>query len=173
MVAAQSSAICKTRGAFPCFQSIFVYSLYNVVFDIVTVSEFLQIFVAFESCNWFVFKTFFSNNFTNVWQKSVIWYCEVNPCSYWRVFFVPLIGSFLSSFSTVLMCLSSSSELKPCLRNRCLSSLQWCSKSFDVVQICLIRSVWLYGILSFNDFECSEFMWRNLCRSVCFLYILV
>ena len=88
-------------------------------------------------------------------------------------FLLPLISSFLSSFSTVLMCLSSSPELNPYLRNRSLNSLRWCSKSFDVAQIRLICSAWLYGILSFNDFECSEFMWRNLCRLVCFLYILV
>ena len=50
-------------------------------------------------------------------------------------FLFPYISSFLSSFSTVLMRLSNSSKLYACARNRCLSSLQWCSKSFDVVQI--------------------------------------
>ena len=86
---------------------------------------------------------------------------------------LPFISSFLSSFSTVLMCLPSSSVLYPCLKNHRLSSLQWCSKFFDVVQIHLIHSAWLYGKLSFNNFGCSEFMWRKLCQLVCFLYILV
>ena len=76
-------------------------------------------------------------------------------------FLLPFISSFLSSFSTVLMCLSNSSELYPCSRNRCLSSLQWCLKSFEVVWICLILSASLYEILSFNDFGCSEFIWRR------------
>ena len=80
---------------------------------------------------------------------------------------------FLSSFSTVLMCLSNSSQLYTCSRNRCLSSLQWCSKSFYVVQIRLILSAWLYGIPFFNDFGCSESIWKKLCLSVSFLFILV
>ena len=50
-------------------------------------------------------------------------------------FLLPFMSSFPSSFSTVLMCLSNSTELYPCSRNRCLSPLQWCSKSFDVGQI--------------------------------------
>ena len=53
-------------------------------------------------------------------------------------FLLPFISSFLSSFSTALTCLSNSSELYPCLRNRCLSFFQLCSKSFGVVQIRLI-----------------------------------
>ena len=65
------------------------------------------------------------------------------------------------------MCLFSSSELYPCSRNCCLSSLQWCSKYFDFVKICLIYSAWLYGILFCNNFGCFVFMWRKLCRSVC------
>ena len=62
-------------------------------------------------------------------------------------FLLPFSSSVLSNFSTALMCLSNSSKLFPCSRNRCLSSLQWCSKSFDVVQIRLIRSTWLYRML--------------------------
>ena len=65
------------------------------------------------------------------------------------------------SFSTALMCLSNSSELYPS-RNCCLHSLQWCSKSFDMAQIRLILSAWLYRILSFNDFGCSESIWRKI-----------
>ena len=63
-------------------------------------------------------------------------------------FLLLFIRSFLSNFSTVLMWLSNSAELYLCSRNRCLSSLQWCSESFNVIQIRLILSVWLYGILS-------------------------
>ena len=88
-------------------------------------------------------------------------------------FLLPLISSFLSSFWTVLMCFPNSSELYLYSRNCCLSSLQWYSKSCDVVQIRLILIAWMYGILSFNDFECSDSIWRKLCRLVCFLYILV
>ena len=57
-------------------------------------------------------------------------------------FLLPFICLFLSSSPTVLMHLSSSTELYLCSRNLCLSYFQWCSKSFDVVHICLIRSAW-------------------------------
>ena len=93
-------------------------------------------------------------------------------CAYWRVFFVTFY-LFVTSFWTVLMCLPKSPESYLCSRNRCLSSLQWYSKSCDVAQIRLILIAWMYGILSFNDFECSDSIWRKLCRLVCFLYILV
>ena len=52
-----------------------------------------------------------------------------------------------------------------------MSSLQWCSKSFVVIRFSL--SAWMYVILSFNDFGCSEYIWTKLCRSVCLLYISV
>ena len=66
-------------------------------------------------------------------------------------FLLPLISSFLSSFWTVLMCFPNSSELYLYSRNCCLSSLQWYSKSCDVVQIRLILIAWMYGILSISD----------------------
>ena len=59
LVAAQSSAISKTRETFPWFQSAFVYFLYNVIFDFVAPDVILGIFVEFESCNWFVLKSIF------------------------------------------------------------------------------------------------------------------
>ena len=44
----------------------------------------------------------------------------------------------------------------------CSKCLQSCSKCFDMAQIRLILSAWLYRILSFNDFECSESIWRKI-----------
>ena len=48
------------------------------------------------------------------------------------------------------------------------SSLESCSKSFLVEQIFFIRSAWLYGMLFFNSFGCSELM-LNKGLVVCFL----
>ena len=79
-------------------------------------------------------------------------------------FLLPFMSSFLSSFWTVLMWLSKNSESYLCSRNRCLSSLQSYLNSWDVVQICLILIAWMYEILTFNDFECSESIWRKLYR---------
>ena len=59
LVAAQSSAISKIRETFPWFQSAFVYFLYNVIFDFVAPDVILEIFIEFESCNWFVLKSIF------------------------------------------------------------------------------------------------------------------
>ena len=55
LIEEQSSTISKTGGTFPWFQSVFVYFLDNIVFS-VTANGFLEIFVAFESCNCFVLK---------------------------------------------------------------------------------------------------------------------
>ena len=58
-MAAQSSAISKTQGTFPWFQSAFICFFYDAFFDFVAADEFLEIFVAFESCNWFFLKIVF------------------------------------------------------------------------------------------------------------------
>ena len=90
-------------------------------------------------------------------------------------FFLPFTSLFLSSFSAVLMCLPNGSELLTLFKKSlfCLSSLQECSTCFDVGEIRLIRNAWLYGMLSFSNFGCSESIWRQLYWSVCFLFILV
>ena len=49
----------ETQGTFPWFQSPLVYFFYNIVFDFITVDVFLEIFIAFESCNWLVLKNVF------------------------------------------------------------------------------------------------------------------
>ena len=64
LVTAKISAISKTREFFPWFKSAFVYLLYNVIFDLVTADEFLEIFIAFKNCRWFVLKIFFRDFLT-------------------------------------------------------------------------------------------------------------
>ena len=146
---------------------------YNVVCNFVTANEFLDIFFLWlKAVTGSFWKIFFSNLLTDsmfqfFWKILMFGKNRLNVIIK-RIsvligvsFLLPFISSFLSSFSTVLMCLSNSSELYPCSRNCCLSSLQWCLKSFEVVWICLILSASLYEILSFNDFGCSEFIWRR------------
>ena len=156
---------------------------YNVACNFVTANEFLDIFFLWlKAVTGSFWKIFFSNLLTDsmfqfFWKILMFGKNRLNvtikgiSVLIGLSFLLPFISSFLSSFSTVLMCLSNSSELYPCSRNRYLSSLQWCSKSFDAEKIRLIRSAWLYGILSFNDLGCSESIWRKLCWSVCFLWI--
>ena len=57
-----------------------------------------------------------------------------------------------------------------CFKN--LNSLEWWSKSFLVERILFICSVWLYGILFYNHFGCSELILRKVWRSVFFLNVL-
>ena len=134
MVAAQSSAISESRGTFNWFQSGCVYSLLNVALNFVTANDILELFVAFESCNWFVLKIFFSNSladsmFQFVWIILLMFgKNRLNIIANWmRVFIVvpfllPFISLSLSSFSTVLMYQANSSELYPCSGNQFLSS---------------------------------------------------
>ena len=181
MVAAQSSAISESRGTFTWFQSGCVYSLLNVALNFVTANDILELFVAFESCNWFVLKIFFSNSladsmFQFVWIILLMFgKNRLNIIANWmRVFIVvpfllPFMSLSLSSFSTVLMYQANSSELYPCSGNQFLSFEQWRSKSFDAAQIRWICSAWLYGTLYLNDFGCSGSIWSNLGRLFCFV----
>ena len=121
-------------------------------FDFVAADEFLEIFFAFKSCNWFVLKKCFSYSLTdNIFHFFRIILLMFGKYRLYVIakgmreligvpFLLPFISLFLSKFWTVLMCLSNSSELYPCPRNCSLSSLQWCSKSCDVVQTRLILS---------------------------------
>ena len=91
-------------------------------------------------------------------------------------FLLPFISSLPSSFSTVLMCFSSSSELYPSSRNRCLSS--W-SDAQSLLMLC--RFVWFvvldwmeYGLLTMSDVlnlcEGSSVDWFVFCISWCKVY---
>ena len=74
--------------------------------------------------------------------------------------------SSLTSLSTFSSCsLLTRFWLKPCFKNLSFSSLEWWSKSFVVEEILFVRSVWLYGILFFNNFGCSELMLRKVWQS--------
>ena len=79
-------------------------------------------------------------------------------------FLLPFVSSFLSSSTTCPIALSYTPVQ---------GIVASCSKSCDVVKIRFILSAWLYGILSFNDFGCSESLSKKLFRLVCFLHILV
>ena len=78
----------------------------------------------------------------------------------------------LTSWSTFSNCSSTSFWSYNWLK--ILFSLrEWCSRSFLVEQIIFTCSVWLYGVLFFNDFGCSGLMLRTVWRSVFFLNNLV
>ena len=81
--------------------------------------------------------------------------------------------SSLTNLSTFFNCSSTSFCSWPCFKNHSFSSHEWWSKSFLVEQILFIWIAWLYGMLFFNDFGCSELMLRKVWRSVFFLNILV
>ena len=81
--------------------------------------------------------------------------------------------SSLTSLSTFSNCSSTSFCSWPCLKNHSFSSHEWWSKSFLVEQILFIWIAWLYGMLFFNDFGCSELMLRKVWLSVFFLNIWV
>ena len=185
LVAGHSSAISKHEEHFLGFK-VFLFIFFTMLFWILLLSmSSLKFLLRLKAVTGSFWKNFFRDLLTDsifqffriillMFGKNRLYVISKGMrVLYGLSFLLPFISSFLSSFSSVLMCLSNSSELYPCSRNRSLSSLRWCSKSFDDVQISLILSAWLYGILFFNDFGCSESIWKKLCRSVSFLYILV
>ena len=81
---------------------------------IITVNEFLGIFVLFESCNLFVLKLFLRDSLIQFFRMILLMFCKnrLHVIDKWCVsFLLPFISLFLSNFSTDLMCYSGSSEL--------------------------------------------------------------
>ena len=74
LVTAQIYSICKTR----IVSSASVYFLYNAVLDFFTADEFPDIFVLFESRNWFVLKNLCISYIYYIYIYIYIWLMKIN-----------------------------------------------------------------------------------------------
>ena len=163
VMTAASSTISKTQGAFSSFQNAFVYFRYNVFFTFCYCQwvswYFLSRLKSVTGSFWkFVFKDLLTDCLSQFFQIILLmfgknrFYVIANGMRMFIgvSFLLPFISLFLSSFSTVLMCLPNSSALYPVQE---IVAWVLCS---EVQSLCLIRSAWLYGILIFHSLNLYE-----------------
>ena len=84
-----------------------------------------------------------------------------------------VIQHLLQAYQLFLVAYQQVSDCNLCFRNLSFSSYEWRWRSFLVEQILFIWSVWLYGVLFFNHFGCSELIFRKVWQYLFFLNILV
>ena len=126
----------KHREHFPSIRGILfiLFTMFSIMLLPMSSLRFLLHLKAVIGLFWIIFRDLLTDSMFHFFRIILLIYIYI------YILMFRFTNVFLWSFSTVLMWLSNSSELYPSSRNCCLSSLQWCWKSFEFLQIRLIHS---------------------------------